>query len=270
VPNRSLSWEEALDHDLMSEVDQRSIHLLSEINEFIQAGRNDKEIESLSVNMHREIDAIQEIIASNTVSTSITSKSVRKVVESIVSGLEESQDAHRTSNSVLIGWTITHALGRIESDNDYPARSRSWLDEFLFGKILANTLINFGLDEPSAWRSLGMVKILTTHQNWSDQLRKNAQLDYQIVSEWLKDGEIQRYLQVNRYQGILWFNHEAYIMLLRWMVAIAIIKTIADPSSDRTSKTRKLSNLGAFFVRLETAESRSEYQVEKLLDHMKG
>jgi hypothetical protein len=89
------------------------------------------------------------------------------------------------------------------SEDDYPARSRSWLDEFLFGKILANALIGYGWDEPSAWKVVGMIKILTNHQVWSEELESTRQSDYKIVSDWLKDVEIQRYLGINRYQGIL-------------------------------------------------------------------
>jgi len=270
VINRHATWEQALDLDLISEVEQRSIHLLSEINDFIQAGQNKEEIKSLAENIRREIEAIQQITSVEKKSSPIISKSTREVIKSVLAGLDEGEKAHRASNAVLIGWTITHALGRIVSEDDYPARSRSWLDEFLFGKILANALISYGLDEPSAWRAVGMAKILTNHQNWSDQLGKEDHLDYLIVSEWLKDGEIQRNLQVNRYKGILWFNHEAYTILLRWMLAIALIRTIADTEASRTAKTKKLSELGAFFVRLESAELKSEYQVEKFLDEVRG
>jgi hypothetical protein len=86
----------------------------------------------------------------------------------------------------------------------------------------------------------------------------------------LKDGEIQRFLRVNRYQGILWFNHEAYLALLRWMLVTEIIRTFAIPKASRNAKSKKLSELTAFYARLESAEIKSEYQVEKLLDHVKG
>jgi hypothetical protein len=54
------------------------------------------------------------------------------------------------------------------------------------------------------------------------------------------------------------------------MLAIAIIRTIADPKASRNLITKKLSDLHGFLVRLESAEMKSEYQVEKLLDQVKG
>jgi len=270
ITNRHTNWEEALQIDLLDEVELRSIHLLNEINDFVQADRSTEEIKSLAENIRREIEAIHDISSPEQKSPDIASKSAREVIKSVVAALDGGEEAHRETNSVLIGWVITHALGRIVSEDDYPARSRSWLDEFLFGKMLGNAWINNGLDEPSAWRAVGMVKILTNHQDWSDQFGQADQVDYLIVSEWLKDGEIQRFLRVNRYQGILWFNHEAYLILLRWMLATAVIRTIADPKASRPARAKKLSDLSAFYVRLESAEMKSEYQVEKLLDQVKG
>jgi glycosidase len=268
IDNKS-TWEVALNPDLIHDVEQKTIHLISEINEFIQADRDNDEIQSFAENIKQEFEAIQEITAPAK-KPSAVSKSIGQFIDSVFYGLDDSENSHKESNAVLIGWTITHALGRIVSEDDYPARSRSWLDEFLFGKILANALIGYGWDEPSAWKVVGMIKILTNHQVWSEELESTRQSDYKIVSDWLKDVEIQRYLGINRYQGILWFNHEAYATLLRWMLAIAIIRTIADPKASRNLITKKLSDLHGFLVRLESAEMKSEYQVEKLLDQVKG
>jgi hypothetical protein len=54
------------------------------------------------------------------------------------------------------------------------------------------------------------------------------------------------------------------------MLATAFIRVIADTETSRTSKAKKLSELSAFFVRLESAELKSEYQIEKLLDQVRG
>jgi len=33
---------------------------------------------------------------------------------------------------------------------------------------------------------------------------------YQVLQSLLRDNEVQRFLQVNRYQDVLWFNGEAF------------------------------------------------------------
>jgi hypothetical protein len=265
-----VTQEGYLDPALLSEVEQKAADLFTAINNFNQAGRSNEEIETLAANFRCEIEAIHQLIILGRNPASLKPKQARELVKSVVNSLEESEEAEKNSYGILVGWAITHALGRVISEADYPARSRSWLDEYLFGKHLANALVGYGLDEASAWRSVGIVKILTNHQDWYDQFRGNNQLDFNIVSNWLKDGEIQRFLLVNRYQGILWFNHESFVKLLDWMMAVAMINELADPKGSLTEKGKSLSGLKDVLNRLKSAELKSEYQVEKLLEAVKG
>jgi hypothetical protein len=184
--------------------------------------------------------------------------------------LNDGKEAENISYGIFLGWAMTHSLGRVVGEADYPVRSRSWLDEYLFGKLLANALVNYGMETAAAWRSVGMVKILTNHQDWYVNVTRGNQYDYQIVSDWLKDGEIQRFLQVNRYQGILWFNHESFVELLHWMMAVKIIDVLSDAKSSQTSKVSILSDIGALLKRLKSAELKSDFQLEKLLETVKG
>jgi hypothetical protein len=254
----------------MSEVEQKAARLYGEINEFIQAGRSKDEIESFAANVLQEIEIICQVTAPGERFLSLKSKPVRELVQSVYDGLKIDEEEDKVPFGILIGWAMTHALGRIVGETDYPARSRSWLDEYLFGKLLFNALVGFGLDEADAWKSVGIVKVLTNHQDWYDQLRDENQLDLRVVSDWLEDGEIQRFLKVNRYQGILWFNHESFVMLLQWMVAIVIIDTLADPQVSQVAKVKTLTELKALYTRLKSAELKSEYRVEKLLEELKG
>ena len=268
--SRLPSRQGSLDVILMSEVEQKAARLYGEINEFIQAGRSKDEIESFAANVLQEIEIICQVTAPGERFLSLKSKPVRELVQSVYDGLKVDEEEDKVPFGILIGWAMTHALGRIVGETDYPARSRSWLDEYLFGKLLFNALVGFGLDEADAWKSVGIVKVLTNHQDWYDQLRDENQLDLRVVSDWLEDGEIQRFLKVNRYQGILWFNHESFVMLLQWMVAIVIIDTLADPQVSQVAKVKTLTELKALYTRLKSAELKSEYRVEKLLEELKG
>jgi exonuclease VII small subunit len=53
------------------------------------------------------------------------------------------------------------------------------------------------------------------------------------------------------------------------MAVTALIRIIADTEASQTSKSKKLSELSAFITRLESAELKSEYQVEKLLEQVR-
>ena len=77
---------------------------------------------------------------------------------------------------------------------------------------------------------------------------------------------MQRFLQVNRYQGILWFNKEAYDKLMAWMISIAAINVIANPELENSQKIDQIASHFQVIRKLKKAESQSDYQVEKLLE----
>ena len=166
----------------------------------------------------------------------------------------------------LSGWLFSHALGKIATTTGFAAQSRSWLDEWLLGRLLASTLQELGLDEGAAWREVRTVKILISHQRWFDWEGSEKERACQVLTSWLKDEEVQRFLQVNRYRGVLWFNHEAFGQLLDWMSVIAAIQIGADPELTEEEAEEKLAACHRVINRLRQAEERSEYQVVKLME----
>ncbi len=166
----------------------------------------------------------------------------------------------------LLGWLFTHALGKVVTETDWAAQSRSWLDEWLLGKLLAGALQELGLDEGAAWWAVGTVKILISHQQWFELGTTGEDRAYQVLTSWLKDGEVQRFLQVNRYRGVLWFNHEAFGQLLDWMMAVAAIQIGADPELTGEEADEKLAACRQVLEKLRQAEEVSGFQVVRLLE----
>jgi hypothetical protein len=144
------------------------------------------------------------------------------------------------------------------------------MDEWLLGKLLAGTLQDLGLDEGAAWWTVGMVKILISHQRWYKVEASKKERPYQILVSWLKDGEVQRALQVNRYGGVLWFNHEAFEQLLGWMLTLAAIEISADPALSPDGVAQEIVACYDVVKVLKKAEAISEYQVVKLMEATKG
>ena len=148
---------------------------------------------------------------------------------------------------------------------DYASRSRSWLDEWMFGKIIEETLIEMELDEGQAQEGLLAVRALISQQAWALKSKKAPK----ILTSWLRDEDIQRLLGVNRYQGILWFNKEAYERLLRWMLAIAVVTTLTNETLTNKQKDKAVQTQWVLIQKLEQAALASEYQVEKLIQAAK-
>jgi glycosidase len=168
----------------------------------------------------------------------------------------------------LLGWVFVHSLGKILGEADAAQRTRSWLDEWLLSRIVAGALHDLGLDEPTAWKTVQLIKLLTTHQRWFE-VEEGELGGYRVLEALFKDGEAQQFLQVNRYQDILWYNGEAFVELLRYLFLTAVIQSSADPRQPPTRVAEEIREHYRVIRRLHQAGQKAEYQVEKLLEAAK-
>ena len=170
--------------------------------------------------------------------------------------------------AVLFGWVFSSHLGKVASPEGFSDLSRTWIDEWLLGRIMSECLKELGLSETEAWKNVNLIRLLTSHQNWFDPTIEPQNLAYLSLKKWLAEAEIQSFLTIHRHQGILWFNKEQFDAFLWWIYTIQVIQDIADAIINGN-----VDNLDKSVVRgremiglLQKAESGSGYQVEKLLD----
>jgi hypothetical protein len=112
---------------------------------------------------------------------------------------------------------------------------------------------------------VAVVKLLTTHQRWFEAEVPDRGRAYGVLESWLQDSDVQGFLQVNRYQDVLWYNQEAFDELLWWMLAIAAVTLTADPHRPAAQVTGEIEGCGGVIEQLLRAGEGSEYQVEQLL-----
>ena len=169
----------------------------------------------------------------------------------------------------VMGWLFIHLLGKIAGDTEFHERSRSWIDEWHLNRILADIFVDSGINKTQAWRCVDIIKILTAHQLWFEAASAGDMGAYHILSSWLKDNEIQKFLQINRYKDVLWFNHESFEEILWWMFFIAVISILSDNIKTSLEKREHILCCFGLIERLVKAEKVSEYRVEKLIDKLK-
>ncbi len=164
----------------------------------------------------------------------------------------------------LMGWLFIHNLGSIAAPKygvaNGTAISRSWLDEWLFGKWLGETLRELGVDDAGCEQAISTVKLLLNNQFAE---HANAGLPAAlIIRRMLSNPDIQAYIKLNRYQEVLWFNKEAFESLLWWVMFIAVIEM--EPGELNVAQ---LDQLPVFAVVQQLAQAKdvSEYRVDKLL-----
>ena len=121
------------------------------------------------------------------------------------------------------------------------------------------------MNEQDAWDAVSTIKILIRHDKWYEIGPPKSTRSFRILEGLLADMFVQGYLQVNRYQEILWFNQERYHDLLAWLAHSASINGI-DQWGLMAEKTQDLV-AGSYQVirKLRKAEEKSDFQIEKLL-----
>jgi glycosidase len=163
----------------------------------------------------------------------------------------------------MLSWLWTHALGRLVSDDDTAGQSRSLIDEWLLGKIMAAQQRELGEGDYDANRSVALIKLLVAHQHWFDP-HAPLQRASQVLESWLGDREVQQFLQVNRHRGILWFNKESLERLLQWMLIVAVTNISSAELAD-AAKDQAIRQVYALTHQIRQAGEASEYQVDALL-----
>ena len=164
----------------------------------------------------------------------------------------------------LFSWAAIHALGRVTGAADFAEQSRSWMDEWLLGRIIGATLRELGGDEQQNALAVTIVKQMTSHQSWFET--PELEHTYQLIEALLSDSEVRQLLRVNRYQDVLWFDKRAFERLLWWMLVVAVVSIrAADTSRAPGEAAVAIEQAHSTITQLRAAAEASGYQVEKLL-----
>jgi glycosidase len=265
--NRMLAARDGskLDQDLVSEVGQKSAHLLVEINNLTNAGVNKDVIETYSHRLQRQVEEILRLHELREKAKAASRRNFKSAVNLTLRDLSlEEEDIGNWC--VLLGWAITRDFGHLLGDEGAADRSQTWFDEWLFGRILSSSMMDLGMSESNTWNSVNLIRILIRHQSWHLKETPKTRRAYYILERLLKDEFIQGLLQVNRYQGILWFNKEAFENLLAWLMRIAVVDEMANSGLGDEEIYERIANHFRIIRKLQNAESGSDYQVEKLLE----
>ena len=253
-----------LDEALMDEVEERVVRLLREIKQFAE-GTGDEAVIAAIAPIAREVRRRLEAILQLPV-LEWRFPHPEPQYQAAVDYLRANLGDDPSTWGTLLGWLFVHRLGKVVDETEFAPQSRSWIDEWLLGKILAGTLQDLGLDDATAWQAVAAIKLLATHQCCLEAGAAEENRAYQMLESWLRDDEAQRFLGVNRYQGILWFNKEALEELLRWTFAVTMVDITANPLRPEGEVAGDIMACYDTVKELQWAEAESEYQVERLLE----
>jgi glycosidase len=269
---RLKSPEEQVDAELLSEIEQKMAHLLRQIKHLTQTETEEDQIAELARNKRNKAKAILGLPVLKDRYPPARSKKYSSALKLVESSIESEKDDEIKilGFGILLAWTFTHELGRVIADEDYEERSRTWIDEWLFGKMIAQTYQDLGVEEGEAWWAVALVKLLCAHQNWYEIEAAHNKRAFLVLNAWLQDGDVRNFLHINRYQDILWFNKESFDTLIRWMFMVAVVGILAAAEGNEEAVKDQILEQYEVIEQLQKAVSKSDYQVEKLLDASKN
>ncbi len=251
--------------EVLEEAEDKFARLLSEINNITRSGSNTLEIVAQLKGELAAMMALPVIAEQFPLERSRKYQSAVKYLNPGKTTTSPWSESNPRNWGVLLGWIAVHRLGMVVLPQEYSEISRSWIDEWLLNKIIASALGDLGLDERSAWQSIHLIKLLTSHSNWWAEAG-NGQI-YPLMLSVFSDAEAQQYLGVNRYQGILWYNREAFEDFTWWLYVVAAVNVMATQPSEQVPQT--IINCFSEIQLIQKATISSNYQVEKLLSALK-
>ena len=108
-----------------------------------------------------------------------------------------------------------------------------------------------------------MLKILMGNSHCLDVMQASEEDHASLCRALFRDEDAQHYLQVNRFQEVLYFNQERFESLIRVLFKTASIRIQKYPIKKQAAPKKRLRQL---LDMIQNAEQASGYQVEKFLD----
>ncbi|NQU28821.1 MAG: hypothetical protein HQ528_11070, partial [Candidatus Marinimicrobia bacterium] len=155
-------------------------------------------------------------------------------------------------------WGLLRSIGKAVNPVEYPRFSRRLISELGLERPMTNILSSAGIPAEQIEGRILLVKILCRYQH---HLTK-AKIDdsRQLFRTLLDDGQIHNFLGINSFEGIIYFNQEAFEDLTWWLTAITVV--------DLTNANRPVDELLKLLQHWQGAAIRSEFQLEKLLEEL--
>jgi glycosidase len=246
--------------DLMSDIGSKITQLLYEVKKHMN-GAGDVETQT------SKIAAIIECLLAGFDLKANMPRNITVIFQKNIEDIEDNLKKDDLDFYTLCNWAIIHSLGWIVSDSEAEARelSRSWIDEWLLGRFIIQTFIDLGFDGEVASRTVTMIKLLSSYQDWY----RDYNTPYDVLSNLLRDNEVRDFLQINRHMDILWFNKEAFEGFLFWMLLVTAAKTSCDPFMHDDERAIIMEKAIGFMSMIYEALDNSQYQVDNLLEFLR-
>jgi hypothetical protein len=263
---------------LLNEIQEKVLLLMQSVESYLGTSGG---AEAHSVQTRQQVDRILWLSALGEklpLPRSRTYRQALKYLQAGPSGMEDISADEPELWGPLFAWCFTRSLAQaappdVLIGSTAEEVSRTWLDEWLLGKIIAVCLEDLGLAETQSWRGVSSVRLLISQSDWFERMGKTKQPAYQTLQSWLKDQDVLRFIGANRFQDVLWFNREAFDEFLWWMFVgsvAAMLFAAEGLDQELQDGARAIVARWQVIEKLKQAAADSGYQLERLVALSKG
>jgi hypothetical protein len=256
----------------IAEFEDKSANLLEAINLEID-GTGDPE--TIAAEMASDLRVILALPVLKEIFPEFESSEYMPAIAFLNMGLTDDADDELADTAVwatLIAWSIVRRLGKALSEVDFAEQSRTWIDEWLFGKIIGETLEGMGVSAEFTRQQVALVRLFTTVPGlYIPETADDESMAAAVLRTWLADPDVRAYLYIHSYNDIDWFNKERFESLCWWAFVMSAVRAHKALSGSDPQDAMVCDTLLACYNVAETllnAADESGYRVDKLLENI--
>jgi len=168
--------------------------------------------------------------------------------------------------AIALGWVFIAVLGGVVDGDDPDGISLDWYDAWLLRRPVVQALKDQGLEVGLRQYAVNTVRLLLNSHHWLPA--KASECDvidfdaYRVMRRALAGRDVRAYLGVNRFDDVVWFNHEGFEDFVWWLAWTSTLEQGLPEGADLGAHLVAIDKL---VIELLDAEAASGYRVDKLL-----
>ncbi len=163
--------------------------------------------------------------------------------------------------STVIAWAALEAMGYAQDDRLPEQASVNEFDALHLRTAFAEAFEKLGMHGDERWRAAARIRASFAHASWKPVPKGAAERRAPVLS-WQHDPEVAWLLGVHEYEGVRYFNKEAFQRLIWW----STLPTLLDLAREEKPDKKALEEVQRQIQRRFSIAEEGGYKVEALLD----
>ncbi|MDW8053234.1 MAG: alpha-amylase family glycosyl hydrolase [Anaerolineae bacterium] len=180
--------------------------------------------------------------------------------------------ATEEARAMLIAWAITRRLGELVSFAEGETQSHRWMREWVLDEALRDALLALGLSSESAQRAAVGVGLIMEHRalvSAPAQVEAPPTLG-EALAQLFADPDARLLLGVNTYQGVEYFNKEAFEWLVERSREAAAAEALMDAALEVAALQAQMQHMATRAATLIAQAAEVGYRTAAMLETAKA